>query len=50
MVLGFSHTIGKFGVVLMIGGNIPGVTQVVSITIYNLVKSVEYTQALYFPV
>jgi molybdate transport system permease protein len=44
-VLGFAHTIGEFGVVLMIGGNIPGETKVVSIAIYDHVESLEYTQA-----
>ncbi len=44
-VLGFAHTIGEFGVVLMIGGNIPGKTQVVSIAIYDHVETLEYTQA-----
>lgn len=44
-VLGFAHTIGEFGVVLMIGGNIPGKTQVVSISIYEHVEALEYTQA-----
>lgn len=44
-VLGFAHTLGEFGVVLMIGGNIPGQTQVVSIAIYERVESLEYTQA-----
>ena len=44
-VLGFAHTLGEFGVVLMIGGNIPGTTQVVSIAIYDHVESLEYTQA-----
>jgi len=44
-VLGFAHTIGEFGVVLMIGGNIPGETQVLSIAIYDHVEAVEYTQA-----
>ncbi len=44
-VLGFAHTIGEFGVVLMIGGNIPGETQVLSIAIYDHVESMEYTQA-----
>jgi len=42
MTLGFAHTIGEFGVVLMIGGNIPGVTQVLSISIYDHVESMEY--------
>ena len=44
-VLGFAHTIGEFGVVLMIGGNIPGRTQVLSIAIYDHVESLEYGQA-----
>lgn len=44
-VLGFAHTLGEFGVVLMIGGNIPGKTQVISIAIYDHVESLEYTQA-----
>ncbi|MDC0620525.1 molybdate ABC transporter permease subunit [Candidatus Pseudothioglobus singularis] len=44
-VLGFSHTVGEFGVVLMIGGNIPGETGVVSIAIYDHVEAMEYGQA-----
>ncbi len=44
-VLGFAHTVGEFGVVLMIGGNIPGQTQVVSIAIYDHVESLEYVHA-----
>jgi molybdate transport system permease protein len=44
-MLGFAHTLGEFGVVLMLGGNIPGETQVLSIAIYNHVESLEYTQA-----
>ena len=44
-VLGFAHTLGEFGVVLMIGGNIPGETQVVSIAIYDHVESLEYAHA-----
>ena len=44
-VLGFAHTLGEFGVVLMIGGNIPGSTQVISIAIYDHVESLEYAQA-----
>lgn len=44
-VLGFAHTVGEFGVVLMIGGNIPGITQVVSIAIYDHVESLEYAHA-----
>jgi molybdate transport system permease protein len=45
IVLGFAHTIGEFGVVLMIGGNIPGETQVLSIAIYDHVEVMEYSQA-----
>lgn len=44
-VLGFAHTIGEFGVVLMIGGNIPGVTHVASIAIYDHVESLDYASA-----
>ncbi len=44
-IMGFCHTIGEFGVVLMIGGNIPGETRVLSIAIYNHVEAMEYTQA-----
>ena len=44
-VLGFAHTIGEFGVVLMIGGNIPGKTQVLSIAIYDQVESLAYGRA-----
>ena len=43
--LGFAHTVGEFGVVLMIGGNIPEVTQVLSIVIYDHVEVLEYQQA-----
>jgi len=43
--LGFAHTIGEFGVVLMIGGNIPGETQVLSILLFDHVESLEYGQA-----
>ncbi|NNL95024.1 MAG: molybdate ABC transporter permease subunit [Xanthomonadales bacterium] len=43
--LGFAHTLGEFGVVLMIGGSIPGETRVVSIAIYEQVESLQYTQA-----
>jgi molybdate transport system permease protein len=43
--LGFAHTLGEFGVVLMIGGNIPGETQVLSIAIYDHVESLRYPQA-----
>ncbi len=45
VVLGFAHTVGEFGVVLMVGGNIPGQTQVVSIAIYEYVESLEYGMA-----
>jgi molybdate transport system permease protein len=44
-VLGFAHTVGEFGVVLMLGGNIPGRTRVVSIEIYNRVESLDYPGA-----
>ena len=45
ITLGFAHTVGEFGVVLMIGGNIPGVTQVLSISIYDHVEALEYSAA-----
>lgn len=44
-ILGFAHTIGEFGIVLMIGGNIPDKTRVVSMQIYNHVEAIEYSQA-----
>ena len=44
-VLSFAHTVGEFGVVLMIGGNIPGETQVLSIAMYDHVEALEYQQA-----
>jgi molybdate transport system permease protein len=44
-VLGFAHTIGEFGVVLMVGGNIPGRTKVISIAIYEHVETINYAQA-----
>ncbi|TLS17532.1 MAG: molybdate ABC transporter permease subunit [Betaproteobacteria bacterium] len=44
-ILGFAHTVGEFGVVLMIGGNIPEKTRVVSVQIYDHVEALEYTQA-----
>jgi len=44
-VLGFAHTVGEFGVVLMVGGNIPDRTRVVSVQIYNHVEALEYAQA-----
>ena len=45
VVLGFAHTLGEFGVVLMVGGNIPGRTQVVSIAIFEQVEAMEYRTA-----
>lgn len=45
IVLSFAHTVGEFGVVLMIGGNIPGVTRTVSIDIYDRVQALEYGSA-----
>lgn len=47
-VLGFAHTIGEFGVILMIGGNIPGVTKVASIAIYDEVESLNYAAANFY--
>lgn len=44
-ILGFTHTVGEFGVVLMVGGNIPDKTRVVSVQIYNHVEALEYGQA-----
>ncbi|HLN11383.1 MAG TPA: molybdate ABC transporter permease subunit [Xanthobacteraceae bacterium] len=44
-VLAFAHTVGEFGVVLMIGGNIPGQTKVLSIAIYDYVESLQWAQA-----
>ncbi|WP_395008233.1 molybdate ABC transporter permease subunit [Undibacterium sp.] len=48
VVLSFAHTIGEFGVVLMIGGNIPGVTRVASIAIYDEVESLQYASAHFY--
>ncbi len=45
VVLSFAHTIGEFGVVLMVGGNIPGSTKVISIAIYEHVETLDYAQA-----
>ena len=45
MVLSFAHTLGEFGVVLMVGGNIPGVTQTISIAIYDDVEALDYARA-----
>src|SRR5947207_674471 len=44
-VLSFAHTLGEFGVVLMVGGNLPGVTRTISISIYDQVQAFEYTAA-----
>ena len=44
-ILGFAHTVGEFGVVLMIGGNIPDQTRVVSVQIYDHVEALEYASA-----
>jgi molybdate transport system permease protein len=45
MVLSFAHTLGEFGVVLMVGGNLPGVTRTVSIAIYDDVQALDYEAA-----
>jgi molybdate transport system permease protein len=45
LVLSFAHTLGEFGVVLMVGGNLPGATRTVSIDIYDHVQSLEYAEA-----
>jgi molybdate transport system permease protein len=45
IVLAFAHTLGEFGVVLMVGGNIPGETRVVSIAIYDHVETLDYASA-----
>ena len=45
IILTFAHTVGEFGVVLMLGGNIPGETRVLSVAIYNHVEAMEYTAA-----
>jgi molybdate transport system permease protein len=45
VVLSFAHTLGEFGVVLMVGGNLPGVTRTVSISIYDSVQSLDYAAA-----
>ncbi|MBF0147978.1 MAG: molybdate ABC transporter permease subunit [Magnetococcales bacterium] len=44
-ILGFAHTVGEFGVVLMIGGNIPGETKVLSVAIYDFVEALEWDKA-----
>jgi molybdate transport system permease protein len=50
IVLTFAHTMGEFGVVLMIGGNIPGVTKVASIAIYDEVESMNYEAANFYSI
>jgi len=45
IVLGFAHTIGEFGMVLMIGGNIPGATKVLSVALYDHVEALDYAKA-----
>ncbi|WP_420473154.1 molybdate ABC transporter permease subunit [Noviherbaspirillum sp. ST9] len=49
-VLSFAHTVGEFGVILMIGGNIPGVTKVASIAIYDEVESLNYAAANFYAI
>ena len=44
-ILGFAHTVGEFGVVLMVGGNIPGKTRVISISIYERVETLDFASA-----
>lgn len=44
-VIGFAHTVGEFGIVLMLGGNIPGKTRLMSVQIYDHVEALEYSQA-----
>ena len=48
IILTFAHTLGEFGLVLMIGGNIPGVTRVASIAIYDSVERMDYSAANYY--
>src|SRR5690606_2309054 len=45
IVIGFAHTVGELGVILMVGGNIPGVTRTISVQIYDHVEALEYAQA-----
>ena len=47
VVLSFAHTLGEFGVVLMVGGNRPGITRTVSVSIYDSVQALDYTSALH---
>jgi molybdate transport system permease protein len=44
-VLSFAHTVGEFGVVLMVGGNLPGVTRTISISMYDHVQALQYREA-----
>ncbi|MGE0629409.1 MAG: molybdate ABC transporter permease subunit, partial [Hyphomicrobiaceae bacterium] len=44
-ILGFAHTVGEFGVVLMIGGNIPGETKVLSVALFDFVETQQWTEA-----
>jgi molybdate transport system permease protein len=48
IVLSFAHTVGEFGVILMIGGNIPGETKVAAIAIYDEVESLNYAAANFY--
>lgn len=45
LVLSFAHTVGEFGVVLMVGGNLPGITRTVSVSIYDQVQALQYSEA-----
>jgi molybdate transport system permease protein len=45
VVLSFAHTVGEFGVVLMVGGNLPGVTRTLSVTVYDQVQALQYREA-----
>jgi molybdate transport system permease protein len=45
LVLSFAHTVGEFGIVLMVGGNLPGVTRTVSISVYDQVQALQYREA-----
>jgi molybdate transport system permease protein len=45
LVLAFAHTVGEFGVVLMVGGNIPGVTRTIALAIYDDVQALDYAGA-----
>jgi molybdate transport system permease protein len=45
LILTFAHTVGEFGVVLMVGGNLPGVTRTLSVSIYDRVQALDYAAA-----